>query len=224
MYSNSYDTIYTEMAQRNIKAFLESGNIYDANTYWRNRQHCMAIVAKGEWWLHPCLYQFMTETDTYVNPVLHHTFLVVRPWREQEYTIEGDKDGFPELIQDIRECGLQKYVVFFDRLILTPTSLLMVGRPTRHINAWRDKLRQFQKDRGIISGELYYNNIAHATLLRWTKELTPRQRFKIASLVERINRENNRLATLHVFGYDIMNASWLLKEATAKSLYSEYLP
>ncbi len=214
---NFYENIYNEMYQRNMKNFLEHGTRF---TDWNDGKRCMAIVAAGEWVIQPFLQHFLTESDVYVNPVLHHTFLVVRPWVENDYVSDG---SLSDLIIDIRECGLSRYTIYFDRLILTPTGLLMVGQPNKDINKWRDKLRDLQQDRGVTSGELYYNNIAHATIFRWTKELSPRQRFRVASIVEKINKNKSYFATFNVFGYEVMNASWLLKEPSVSSLFSEYL-
>jgi len=223
------DAIYEEMSHRNTKEFLNKGvQLRD----WSDGSHCLAIIAKGAWhmnwkaWGDLSCFEELLGSEGIVAPMLHHTILVARPWLAQEqgcYTWEhmGWGQEILDLMNDIESSGMESYAIDFHKLIFTRYGLLMIGKPNKDVNRWRDAIRCKQKARGISSGEVYYNNIFHATLFRWIRDLTPREIFEVARAVDTLNKTYTSFAKIDVYGYQIVNATWLLKEESVEVLVSK---
>jgi len=204
------------MSQRNTKEFLNKGvDVKD----WNAGMHCLAIVSKGSWHMNwKAFEEINIMEEKTVSPLLHHTFLVVRPWISESYTWEklGWGQKVTDLIDDIESSGIKSYSIVFHKLVFTRHGILMIGTPDKDVNRWRDNVRCKQVQRGVISGEVYYNNIFHATLLRWSKELTPQEILMVARMIDRLNKKYDFFARIDVYGYQIVNATWLLKEDTVE--------
>lgn len=224
-----YVSIYEEMLNRNIQLLKTTGNSYDSFWKWNDQKKCLAVVAKGRWKINTrnlTKVLGMLEVnfpDMFIRPILHHTFMVVRPWCHTGYSDMNNGD-LRILLDDLSRSGAQKYSISFNKLIPVSTGLVMVGTPSHDINQWRCTFRELSKERDINLGELYNLDIAHSSLFRWVSPLTENQMLKFLNMVTKLNLEFNDFATFEVEGFDIVNASWLLEEPDVKVLAIMSLP
>lgn len=216
-HASKYTGIYEEMINRNVALIECNGNAY-CSRGWSDGRRCIAAIARGKWTINHCALQRLLSMidfsipDSFVRPYLHHTFLVVRPWQTCNYTQLRHSKELYEIVNDMRSSGLTAYTIKFTQLIPVTTGLLMVGHPSHDINEWRDKFREKCIQKGINTGELYHLDIAHASLFRWKRKLTPFEIKKFIDLTESMNKCYNTFAQLNITGIDIVNASWLLEE------------
>lgn len=95
----------------------------------------------------------------------------------------------------------------------------MVGIPNKDINVWRDTFRNLYKDKEMTTGETYYLDIAHASLIRWTRKLSLFEIDKVLNILEFYNKNIGTVfASLDVNAIEVVNASWLLEESDVETL------
>lgn len=186
------------MLTRN-KAYLKHTPFeHDTNLGQFDSRHCVAIVAKGTWtfnrdWnLVDTLCTELLDTGKWVQPHLHHTFLVLRGW--------GSAVPFD---QDIKLHPIPKYSVTFDRIIPVKTGITLCGIPSIDINAVRDDIRT-----NYYVDENCKLDIAHATLLRAKHAVSQQETDKIVHMCENI--AHGEFARLDIESFDFVVADRLL--------------
>jgi hypothetical protein len=200
--------IYNKMMERNVSILLQSSNTFAS---WMDDKRCVALVARGTWTINQHVFVKLLRsldecaTESFVRPILHHTFLMIKPWKEGNYTKQDV--NIAEISRKLKQCGVSKYAIKFDSLIPVTTGLVMVGCPDQDINKWRDDVRS----RGDMQ-EAYYLDIAHASILRWTRRLSGSELDAFLRIIDRFNKEYTMFAQLEVNSLDVVNASWLLRE------------
>lgn len=204
------DHIYDEMYQRNTKWLETNDPIYDPCLLPDkiDTRRCIAIVCDGNMTVSPelnvemnRLTQSLLSECEFIIPKLHHTFLVAREWTTHDYPTM-DWTELKSFFTD----NLPSYSISFQRLIPVKTGILLAGYPTIDVNSIRDKLRAT----GLVSGELYNNNIIHMTLFRWTNKFSDVQKRKLLDWCS--SCQQKEYASLTVEKLHITNASWCMRE------------
>jgi hypothetical protein len=196
-----YSRIYSEMKSRNQKLLEEKGPQYDPLLNSIDYRRCLAIYSFGQFDMNSTFYHFIDkvfklfpEQDVYTinahndprfhnndKPRLHHTFLQLVTFSESQHIDSYLKhiDFFENLISSI-----PIYEIYFYKLILVPTGLLMVGIPTVDLNQHRDRIRKAMLEHGVPIMEPYKNDIVHSTLFRFPSAPSEEQLKKLKKLVD----------------------------------------
>lgn len=217
------EEIYDKMKQRNYAWLAENVWRHDPllskQHSSRDHRRCVAVVAEGHWeegrdwhkikdFLQQCL-----ESGKWISPVLHHTFICLRPWGYVgSYDNPKDLEEF-NTVKEILETKLKGgYQVFFDRVLPVSTGFVLCGRPSIDINQIRSMLRE----EGFVQGERYLLDICHMTLLRNISKVTQVEQKHLLKLMQSDLGEKGDFLTLSVNSMHICESSWCMRESEYK--------
>lgn len=135
------------------------------------------------------------------NSRLHHTFLQLVTFNQSQHI-----DTYLSRIDLLKSfISIPRYTVYFHKLILVPTGLLMVGIPSIDLNQYRDRIRLAMSKNNFPIMEGYRNDIVHSTILRFTSPVSSKQLLGLQKLVQHFDVE---LGTLSVNHLHLSKASW----------------
>lgn len=156
-----YIDIYNEMMLRNMSYIETSSCDYDALLVGDDDRRCVALVADGEYTIELAFYNVWDQLERklhgvqWVQPTMHHTFVMLRGWKNSSH--ENETDRWKLIENELRSAGMSQYRVTFDQVIPVKTGIVLCGIPTVDINAVRDCLRQ----KGLVQGEVHIGHCAH---------------------------------------------------------------
>ena len=222
---NEYDNIYSKMTETNYNYLNSNLFSFDSSltTSCKNsldnldspgqQQKCVALVCAGSFDFSDKWHEFKNKITSYaplsklVFPELHHTFLVIKQWKQCDNSSNisavtpSECESLLQLLVDV-----PKYSVIFDRFIPVKTGLVLCGTPTININLIRDHIRKSV----CIDPESYHLNICHMTMLRWTSQLTDDEQRTFLEWIKSLGVQ--RYVTLRVNTIDIVHATWLMDQ------------
>jgi len=225
---DSMKHIYDEMASRQKAVLQKSGFKYDATLTGEQSQRCLAAYTL-------CTYDNLLTTGSFDFLIGHlqetfgdkHVVYRLRP--NHNHVLFGQlhmtlmqfisfgvfgtiplPSDYAEVLEAIILRVLHPFEVQFNRVIVTPSSVLLVGHPTVGLNHIREEIRRSLARIGYPMYEPYKNDIAHMTLLRFAAPLTNAQQASLEQLCEDFG-QTRTLAKLSVNKIDISVASWKMQ-------------
>lgn len=228
-------SIYDEMCERQGRNVAEKGLSYDKQLSTSEiepqpERRCMAVYnlcTSSNWKPTVSLTSFVNEVEDHIGKnhcyyapmmdgnkkvyssvlsgVLHWTFLQLIGFKYY------DKVDVPEGYGDVVEGTLLRHLprmnVNFARLVLTPTSIILLGFPTADVNSSRFRLRRSLTRCGLPLFEPFLNDIVHMTLVRFA---SPISESSAAALQKTVLKFNDTLSfgSLSVDELKLSPATW----------------
>lgn len=222
----TYDAIYDEMMNRNEQKLKQSGFQWDAilKNAWKDGRQCLAIykeicptdvtpafknVIRIIDSLSNCIVSYIpaelyassglpSPPPTHATGVLHTTFMQLRTFGSEE--VGGTNDW--SIIKSYLKPTLPLTIIFH-RICITPSSIVVLGIPSRDINKDREKIRD-----NLPVIEPYKCDIVHATLARFHSNPSLETQQKINAL-NQWNKNNDKfLFKSTIDQWNIGKASW----------------
>ena len=223
--------IYEEMIQRNnlnsngTKAdkelfelkdnrFCQAGYTMFTNTNWEPKNTFNTLMNELAQTISPgnqCFYSVLSEEDSIQsNPLvgaLHWTLMQFIRFDLNAVTpLPGD---YYQTIQAILVNCMNTFEICFDRICITPASILMLGTPTLDLNSCREYLRKELSRIGYPVFEPYKVDIVHSTLVRFSTLLNKEQEAKLLEIEAKYN--GKYLGKLVVDSIMLSAATWRMK-------------
>lgn len=224
------ESIYESMRLRN-EAWLAQHS-FEADPHLcavhQDSRRCLALVAEGEWTMHePAWSQLQAlltkQTGQWMQPHLHHTYLVVAPWQDHPFSPEQKAaflQRFPDGLEELLPC--HQYTVTFDRVLPVRTGLVLCGDTAEaDINCTRDAVRQHMHALGMPQAEQYYLDILHASILRLCATTTNELTQTTTAAIQQLAYQPYASLTVHTIS--LVEASWSMLPGTVQTLWTSAL-
>jgi hypothetical protein len=122
-----------------------------------------------------------------------------------------------QVLQAILVNYCPSFYIHFHSVVVTPTTVLMVGDASTHVNWLREIVRREMGRAAMALMEPYKSNIIHATLVRFARPLNPTQ---LAELVQwSASYQQVHLGTLHVTSLHVSSATWLMRAVDLNNVH-----
>ncbi len=98
-------------------------------------------------------------------------------------------DNYAKFVTGTVVNGIPCFDIVFDQLVVTPSSILILGLPSADVNTFRVRLRHEMSRAGLLVAEPYKMDIVHATLVRFTEPLSQSQVESLVKTVKSFDRK-----------------------------------
>jgi len=233
------DSVYDEMVERQCQNVAEKSVTFDMQLMVSEieplpQRRCLAayiLCNSSNWKPTVSFSSFMVDIEDVLGPnhcyfesikdmsgrktyagvvsgVLHWTFIQLIGFKY------FDMVNIPDCYGDVVESTLLRYLprikINFSRLVLTPSSIILLGFPTADVNSARFRLRRSLNRCGLPLFEPYMNDIVHMTLMRFA---SPIDESTLSELQKKIRQYKNTLSfgSLSVDELKLSPATWKMQ-------------
>jgi HAD superfamily hydrolase (TIGR01509 family) len=202
------EEIYREMKARNRTMIEETGLRWDPLLGIRDERLCHAIYVFCEPTNWSPTVSYLALMQRLIEMVPRHVFGLLHFTLMQLVGFEVfDQVKLPADYYQVIQSFLVNHMVcfecHFDRVCLTPKSIMLQGVPSIHVNHARNLLRRELKRLGYPLLEPYKSDMIHMTLVRFCEPLDLGDLEKVAERFSGVD-----LGTLRVTHFDMGPASW----------------
>jgi hypothetical protein len=234
---NNLESIYQEMNIRNkisTENIIIDSTIQDLNSYKNN--YCYAIYSLNNFILYPSWIRLIEWLNSFINDeaiiynlipektdgMLHQTLLQILSFKESIKYTSIDINKSLEECKNILNNNNKHIKIIYRGLVFTKTGLAIRGFPYiendyNYIMNLRKTIENELKTKQLPCDIPYFNNILHATLLRWKKMPSD---FIINKLNDEINKwEECIIGELRINNWTIGKATWKMLDHERDDIY-----